>query len=525
MNKEIPFYSEFKTFMTGTGKSFIGAIFAKAIHNSTKQNILVVCYTNHALDQFLEDLMEIGIPQHDIVRMGGKSTSATEKLLLHNQPAKTLHRGRDDRNIINALKADVNDLAANLQTAYSAYLSIQNNHQLLLDHLEFHEEDVQFYDALKKPMSEEGLITVGKSNKAVQNSYLMSEWIKGKAEPGSFSDHDQVKSQSGVWAMSLADRSIWVKKWQNEIAKDLVEEVVETGIAHDTCQARICAKFNEKTSLILKSKRIIACTTTAAAKYRSDIIAASPNVVLVEEAGEILESHILTSLCPETAQLVLIGDHKSVASILIPIQSGLICYRQLRPKVNNYQLTVEKGDGYDLNRSIFERLVLKGYPHYTLEAQHRMRPEISALVRELTYPDLVDAPRTQGRSNIHGLQTNVTFINHAHREDKDSRVADRQDDASTSSKQNSHEAHMVLGIVRYLTQQGYGTDQMVVLTPYLGQLRLLQDMFRNSHNTLLNDLDKFDLMRAGLLPDTTAMKEKKSIRLATIGETIIFFSV
>ncbi len=56
--------------------------------------------------------------------------------------------------------------------------------------------------------------------------------------------------------------------------------------------------------------------------------------------------------------------------------------------MNDYKLTVEKGEGYDLNRSLFERLVLKGYPHHTLKAQHRMRPEISRLVRELTYPDL-----------------------------------------------------------------------------------------------------------------------------------------
>ncbi|KAJ8593169.1 hypothetical protein M405DRAFT_859144 [Rhizopogon salebrosus TDB-379] len=41
---------------------------------------------------------------------------------------------------------------------------------------------------------------------------------------------------------------------------------------------------------------------------------------------------------------------------------------QLRPKVNNYNLTVEKGGGFELNRSLFERLVLKSFPHQTLTA-------------------------------------------------------------------------------------------------------------------------------------------------------------
>jgi len=111
-------------------------------------------------------------------------------------------------------------------------------------------------------------------------------------------------------------------------------------------------------------------------------------------------------------------------------------FRQLRPKVNNYQLTVEKGEGYDLNRSLFERLVLKGYPHATLLSQHRMRPEISSFVRQLTYPNLQDAPSTKGRADIRGLQSNVTFIAHNKPEDEDTRVQERRDGNAKSSKQN-----------------------------------------------------------------------------------------
>lgn len=33
---------------SGTGKSFIGALLAKALHQDTNKTILVVCYTNHA---------------------------------------------------------------------------------------------------------------------------------------------------------------------------------------------------------------------------------------------------------------------------------------------------------------------------------------------------------------------------------------------------------------------------------------------------------------------------------------------
>lgn len=257
--------------------------------------------------------------------------------------------------------------------------------------------------------------------------------------------------------------------------------------------------YGRKTEAILNEKRIIACTTTGAAKHGERIRAASPTVVLVEEAGEILESHVLTAMGPKTDQLILIGDHK-----------------QLRPKINNYGLTVERGSGYNLNVSLFERLVLKGFPHETLRAQHRMRPEISALVRQLTYPELTDAPSTTSRPDIRGLRDNIVFINHDRPEDEDTRLTDRKDLGSKTSKRNTHEAEMVLRIVRYLAQNGYGSEKLVVLTPYLGQLYNLQDVLKSENDPVLNDLDSFDLVKAGLMPAAAAKIAKNPLRLATI---------
>lgn len=101
-------------------------------------------------------------------------------------------------------------------------------------------------------------------------------------------------------------------------------------------------------------------------------------------------------------------------------------------------LTVERGEGYDLNRSLFERLVLQGYPHMTLREQHRMRPEISTLIRKLTYPELVDAPTTKNRSNLRGVPDNVVFVNHDMPEDVFDQAADRRDMNAKASKQNMY---------------------------------------------------------------------------------------
>lgn len=271
---------------------------------------------------------------------------------------------------------------------------------------------------------------------------------------------------------------------------------------YDGVQDRLEKVWNEKSLAGLNSKWIIGCTTTEAAMYAQDFRQAAPSIVLLEEAGEILESHVLTAVGSDTKKLVLIGDHQ-----------------QLGPKINNYALSVEKGEGYDLNRSLFERMVLAGYPHRILAKQHRMCPEISSLVEHLTYPGLLDDPKTLNRTPLRGLQDRVIFLDHRQLEGKFMEVTDRGDEDAKGNKRNMFEVEMVLKIVKYLGQQGYGADKLVVLTPYLGQLHLLRDSLRKETDPVLNDLDSYDLVRNGLLSQAGANHNKRLIRFSTIGES------
>lgn len=73
-----------------------------------------------------------------------------------------------------------------------------------------------------------------------------------------------------------------------------------------------------------------------AAKFRSILQRVKPRIIIVEEAAEVLESHIITSINPGCQHLILIGDHK-----------------QLRPSPNVYDLAKD----YNLDVSLFERMV------------------------------------------------------------------------------------------------------------------------------------------------------------------------
>jgi len=488
--------------LIGTGKSFIGALIAKAIYRFSSQKILVVCYTNHALDQFLEDLLKVGIPGDSIVRLGSaaKSSTTTQPLVLSAQNSD-FRLTKDDWDIINLRQSEASEQADRLHNAFSNYQAKAVSKSDLLDYLEFDSETPEFYEAFMLPDETDGMVRVGKKGKAMDRFYLIDRWARGW-DAGTYSGTQA--EFPAVWQMTYPERTAALRRWKTDILKERVSRIYSCGKQYGETSANINALFNEKNRRIIQVKRIIGCTTTAAAKHVQNIQSASPDVLLVEEAGEILESHILTALGPETEQAILIGDHK-----------------QLRPKTH-HDLSIEKGDGYDLNRSLFERLVLRGFPHQVLSQQHRMRPEISSLVRHLTYPDLTDAPGTQTRPALQGFQDNLIFLNHENLEEETHDTPDWKDGNSTSSRQNNFEAQMTLKCVRYLAQQGYGTGQVVVLTPYLAQLRLLFEVLGKENDPVLNDLDSYDLVRAGLMPAATAQVQKRRLRISTIGKIISF---
>jgi superfamily I DNA and/or RNA helicase len=366
-----------------------------------------------------------------------------------------------------------------------------------MDYLEFEEPDI--YDALALPEEENGMTTVGSGGHAIGKDYLYARWVKGM-DAGVFANCLPDASPS-VWEMSKDVRNEKRRAWEHAILDEQITTVKNHAAQFNQCCSRLENLFGDKTRDILRSKRIIGCTTTAAAKYSKDIRNVSPGIVLLEEAGEILESHVLAALAPKTKQLVLIGDHL-----------------QLRPKINEYALSIEKGDGYNLNVSLFERLIHVGYPHATLLKQHRMCPEISALVRRLTYPNLEDDRKTMNRPRPRGLQDRVIFFQHEHPELSFTEVSDKRDEGSKQSKKNIFEAEIVLQIVKYLGQQGYGTDKLVVLTPYLGQLYLLREILSKQNDPVLNDLDSYELVKAGLLSQAGANHSKRRIKLSTIGK-------
>ncbi|KAF9791979.1 P-loop containing nucleoside triphosphate hydrolase protein [Thelephora terrestris] len=486
----------------GTGKSFIGALLVNTFYKLTSHNVLVCCFTNHALDQFLEDLLKQGIPAEQIVRLGSRASPTTQGMALSAQ-THGYRFTRFDWEDINDMALFLEHKVFPLRQAFSQFIG-QLSPSTLLKHI--HSEHHAYASALLVPPADDDMILIGESGRSIGPTYLLSRWLRG-LDAGVLSEHPNVVYTRDVWDLSLEERKILEARWSNEILEARTEAILDAGDDYNNRQAPISAKFQQSARKVLCSKRIIACTTTGASIYRDAIHNAGPEILVVEEAGEVLESHVLTALSQDTQRLILIGDHK-----------------QLRPKVSSHELTVEKGEGYDLNRSLFERLVIEGHPYRTLSKQHRMRPEISALVRHLMYPNLTDGPGTGSRPPIRGLRNTVIFVDHKRPEDDDSTLSDPRYLGTTTSKRNKFEVDMIVKIVKYLKQQGYGSGEMTVLTPYLGQLVLLREELQTIDQVMFGERDVESLEVAGLaellgmLGLEGSNEEKQALKVSTIGE-------
>lgn len=173
-----------------------------------------------------------------------------------------------------------------------------------------------YFKALFVPPSEDDMVLIGESGRAIGRTYLLSRWLGGQ-DAGVLREHPNIIASRDIWGLSLEERKTLEAKWGSEMLEFQTGDILEAGDEYNNCQAPISAKFQERTRRVLSSKRIIACTTTGAAIYRDAIHNAGPEIIVVEEAGEVLECHVLAALSKDTEQLILIGDHKCVA-ILLP---------------------------------------------------------------------------------------------------------------------------------------------------------------------------------------------------------------
>ena len=242
-----------------------------------------------------------------------------------------------------------------------------------------------------------------------------------------------------LWQLNPHERLMFYKYFINKYRDRLNNKLSVMREEYAFNEAELQKARDIESLYLLRHAKIIGCTTTGAAKNQSLLQLVKPKVVIAEEAAEVFESHIVTCLTQSCEQLILIGDNE-----------------QLCPKPNLYKLETD----YNLNVSLFERLVNNKIPKVRLDLQHRMRPEISFLMKYF-YENLIDADSVMNYDHVNGIQKDLFFIQH---ENMERGVED------SLSKANLFEAEYITRLCDYLIKQGYKPDQITVLVAYGGQL-------------------------------------------------------
>jgi len=179
-------------------------------------------------------------------------------------------------------------------------------------------------------------------------------------------------------------------------------------------------------------------------------------VVLMDEATQASEPSALVPITRGCRQLVLVGDHK-----------------QLPPTVIS-----KAAQAGGLGQSLFERLTECGVDTHMLTTQYRMHPTIREYPSARFYDDRLDDGCTPAeRPPAAGFlwpdwDHPVAFV-----PVEGSEIVDDEG----SSKSNLDEAAKVLSIVSGLLSAGDLTPADIgVITPYRGQVRLLNDLFEQA---------------------------------------------
>ncbi|KAF9093273.1 hypothetical protein BGX23_003500 [Mortierella sp. AD031] len=503
----------------GTGKTKIGVDLMRVLlHNKAAMNcgpILCICYTNHALDQFLEHLLDEGITS--IVRIGSRSKSdrlddynLSSLMAARDKPYGVRQALREAFEQGDVVLKKISDLEKGLNNEHlpweyvGTFLFMHNMEQWdqftrRSSESEEEDEDDGFtrvrrnrdqtpyerwatgtdlkekdewnkrQDAEEKKLRE--------SKKKFRNKYAMLSDSPDRAKvtlPRQFTPMSNRPLQlltGDVWNMSMRERQKLVESWKPEVLQAMMSLMGQLLKQMDEITVKKNNAFDEIRRGILTKASVIGMTTNGAAKHQTLVGAVAPKIIICEEAGEVLEAHILAALSSSTQHLILIGDHL-----------------QLRPQIETYNLSSDSqaGKHYNLDRSLFERLVVSKsnpLPKSNLTIQRRMRPEISSLIRNTLYPDLEDGGRALAHPDVTGMGANLYFMDHSHPEDA-------KDQYGMQSYANTFEVKMVEALAHYLIKNGYDQPgDIAVLTPYLGQLSKLRDHLRKSFMLVIDDRD------------------------------------
>lgn len=336
------------------------------------------------------------------------------------------------------------------------------------------------YDQLKGNEDSDGFQTVQH-----QRGDRLHQWLQAPNAPTYTGQQFHSVEELGevdLLSMSNSERRMPYEHWVSDYRQDLTEQLDHT-IGRNVKTEQDLQKCIQEVDLrCLEQAHVIGVTTSGLARYVDLLRRLKPEVLICEEAGEILEAHTLAAFLPSIEHAILIGDHE-----------------QLRPGVKNYDLSLEnpRGEQYSLDVSTFERLITNPdleVPHDTLQTQRRMDPSISQLIRNTIYPSLKDHDSVLAYPSVTGVRNRLYWLDH-----REPETGEDPAQVLQISQSNLHEVDLVQALATHFVRQGaYKRNEVAILTHYVRQLQMLRGMLSYTFEVVIGDKDQDELDQEGL---------------------------
>ncbi|RFN53836.1 nfx1-type zinc finger-containing protein 1 [Fusarium flagelliforme] len=489
----------------GTGKSYLGVQILRVLLAAKQKAhlgpIVIVCYTNHALDQFLKHLLDVGISR--IIRIGGRSVApelAGLNLRVVSQDTAKTYAERS------TLSIAFRQIESNTCIASEATESLSHARK------RFTWPFLSGFLAVEYPRIHEQFETNANDGYTLHGGDPLEVWIGSQTQENSADTPNpdlnsmEMKAEKDIHSLATWERRALLNDWVRRHEEEQTDVLFEAMDEYEEQQKNIKRTHDGANQRTLQQAEVIGLTTTSLAGRIDLLRSVKPKVLICEEAGEVKEADIISTLMPSLEHCIQIGDHQ-----------------QLRPQINNFDLSLESSSGqkWKLDRSQFERRAegepgLDPSPFTQLNIQRRMRPEVSQLIRGV-YPNLVDHESVLNTPDVVGMLDNVFWLDHSHPQDVGG------DGTRVKSHSNRWETNMATALVRHLVRQGeYRAEDIALLTPYTGQLQQLRTALSSDFEICLGDRDREQLSHEEFIDDASSKKpiEKKkllkTIRLATV---------
>ncbi|KAJ5338531.1 hypothetical protein N7452_005259 [Penicillium brevicompactum] len=506
----------------GTGKSYTCVALIKVLLANREEGklgpIVCVTYTNLALDQLLEALLEHKVTSQ-IVRVGSQSKS--EKLQEFSLSVASRWSQRTDWE-----KQERSTINKELRDSELKFDAIEVKRSISAGRLKLHVQQYhgRHYDQLF-PQTQEDFARHDFNPPKGPAQDTFGLWMDSGSPTDAPPRSTTILEDTDVFDMSRQERVNMHGQWCRELREDVGHKIAKLVESHQLSKVGFDAIEDDMHIRFLAKAEVIGITTSGLARRYDMFQRLQCKVMICEEAGEVLEPHMLAAFLPSVKHAILIGDQQ-----------------QLRPQVQSYRLSrenVQGGGRYSLDVSLFERLVSSskvtpmscGHMYNTLQVQRRMHPQISQLVRVTLYPNMQDISSAQHYPKIRGMRKRLYWLDHRSMEDSQEHtkkgVAQRSaakgplsEDGMSTSHWNKHEIEIITALVHHLVRQDYSVGEIAVLTPYLNQLQKLRQRLAKDFPIAVGDRDQNNIAHAGYVdnirPQDLTQAKQGGLRVATV---------